>query len=44
VTAQVRSASERGRWSVVSHPTSPQEVEVAEDTLAQGGGQVMRSL
>ena len=44
VIAQVREASEHGHWSVVSHPVTTHDVEVARDTLASGGGHVMRSL
>ena len=44
VIAQVREASDDGHWSVVSHPVSAQDAEVARDTLATGGGHVMRSL
>lgn len=44
VITQVREASEHGQWSVVSHPTSAHDAEVAHDTLALGGGHVMRSL
>lgn len=44
VITQVREASDDGHWSVVSHPVSTQDAELARDTLATGGGQVMRSL
>jgi hypothetical protein len=44
VIAQVRDASDDGHWSVVSHPVSAREVELARATLANGGGHVMRSL
>jgi hypothetical protein len=44
VIAQVREASDQGHWSVVSHPVSAHDAEVARDTLATGGGHVMRSL
>jgi len=44
VINQVREASERGRWSVVSHPTSRRDAEIARELLARGGGQVLRSL
>jgi hypothetical protein len=44
VITQVREASDDGHWSVVSHPVSAQDAEVACDTLATGGGHVMRSL
>ncbi|HEY9107630.1 MAG TPA: hypothetical protein VIN58_13205 [Roseateles sp.] len=44
VINQVREASERGRWSVVSHPTSRRDAKLARELLARGGGQVLRSL
>jgi hypothetical protein len=44
VIVQVRQASDDGHWSVVSHPVSAQEARLARETLASGGGQVMRSL
>lgn len=44
VTAQVRAASEQGRWSVVTHPVTAHEADVAQDLLTVGGGHVLRSL
>jgi hypothetical protein len=44
VIDRVRAASEDGYWSVVSHPVSAQDVRQASDTLARGGGRVVRSL
>lgn len=44
VTVQVRQASEQGRWSVVTHPVTVHEADVAQEVLAVGGGHVMRSL
>lgn len=44
VITQLREASENGHWAVVSHPVSARDALVARQTLASGGGQVMRSL
>jgi hypothetical protein len=44
VITQVREASDGGAWSVVSHPVSPPEAELARRLLARDGGAVLRSL
>ncbi len=44
VIAEVREASEQGRWAVVAHPTSPQDVDAACVQLRGVGAQVLRSL
>ncbi|RZL36064.1 MAG: hypothetical protein EOP35_11755 [Rubrivivax sp.] len=44
VTTKVREASEQGHWSVVAHPVSAHDADVAQDMFSVGGGHVLRSL
>ncbi|MCE4555101.1 hypothetical protein [Pelomonas cellulosilytica] len=44
VICDVRDASEHGRWTVVTHPTTAHDAAVALSQLGRVSGQVLRSL
>lgn len=44
VIADVRDATDHGRWAVVAHPRSPEQADAARRWLASEGGDVLQSL